>query len=94
MSLTIRPAQTDDLYATVSLLRSRDLPVDGFADLLRANPGHVLVAQLNGSLVGCAALDVHGEDALLRSVAVASGRWWPLLMVLPITLVPISGTSA
>lgn len=71
MSLTFRPARMDDLYAAVALLQSRDLPVAGFADLLRSAPRHVLVAELNGNLVGCAALDVHGEHALLRSVAVA-----------------------
>lgn len=31
--------------------------------------------------------------ALIPLVAVASGRWWPLLMVLPITLVPIAGKT-
>ena len=71
MSLAIRPAAVDDLHAIVSLLRSRDLPVDGFADLLRAAPERVLVAELNDVVVGSAALDVHGTHALLRSVAVA-----------------------
>ena len=72
MSLTFRTARPDDLYAAVGLLQSRDLPVDGFADLLRAQPANVRVAELNGTVVGCAALDVHGTSALLRSVAVAS----------------------
>lgn len=72
MSLQIRSATTDDLYSVVALLRSRDLPVEGFADVLRAHPEHVLLAELNGAIVGSAALDVHGNDALLRSVAVAS----------------------
>ena len=72
MSLNFRPARPDDLYAAVALLQSRDLPVDGFADLLRAQPANVHVAELNGTVVGCAALDVHGTHALLRSVAVAS----------------------
>jgi len=71
MSLQIRPASVDDLHAVVTLLRARELPTDGFADVLRASPGNVLVAELNDALVGCAALDVHGEHALLRSVAVA-----------------------
>lgn len=71
MSLVIRPATVDDLFALVALLRSHDLPVDGFADLLRAAPQHVLVAELNSVVVGSAALDVHGPHALLRSVAVA-----------------------
>lgn len=72
MSLQFRSATLDDLHTIVSLLRARDLPADGFADLLRAHPEHVLVAELNGAIVGSAALDVHGSDALLRSVAVAS----------------------
>lgn len=72
MSLHIRSATIEDLYAVVSLLRSHALPVEGFADLLRAHPEHVLLAELNGAIVGSAALDVHGNDALLRSVAVAS----------------------
>jgi len=72
MSLNFRTARPDDLYAAVALLQSRDLPVDGFADLLRAQPANVRVAELNGTVVGCAALDVHGSHALLRSVAVAS----------------------
>ena len=65
MSLQIRPASVDDLHAVVTLLRARELPTDGFADVLRASPGNVLVAELNDALVGCAALDVHGEHALL-----------------------------
>jgi len=71
MSLQIRPAVVEDLVATVSLLRSQNLPVDGFAELLRASPHHVLLAELNGAIVGSVALDVHGDAALLRSVAVA-----------------------
>ena len=71
MSLQIRHAVVEDLVATVSLLRGQNLPIDGFADLLRASPHHVLVAELNGAIVGSAALDVHGDAALLRSVAVA-----------------------
>ena len=71
MPLNIRSATVDDLYAAVALLQGRDLPTDGFADLLRAQPQHVLVAELNGAVVGSAALDVHGSVALLRSVAVA-----------------------
>jgi len=71
MSLQFRSATDHDLYAVVALLRSRELPVDGFADLLRTQPHHVLLAELNGAIVGSAALEVHDADALLRSVAVA-----------------------
>lgn len=71
MSLQFRPATVADLPAVVSLLQVRELPVDGFADLLRAHPHHVLLAELNGAIVGSAALDLFDTDALLRSVAVA-----------------------
>ncbi len=71
MSLQFRPATADDLSSVVALLRSRELPVLGFADLLRERPQHVLVATLNDAVVGCAAIEVHEPFALLRSVAVA-----------------------
>ena len=71
MSLQIRPATSEDLYAVVGLLQSRTLPVAGFADLLRAQPEHVRIAELNGLVVGSAALDVREGNGLLRSVAVA-----------------------
>ncbi len=71
MSLQIRPATSEDLYAVVGLLQSRKLPVAGFADLLRAQPEHVRIAELNGLVVGSAALDVRDGNGLLRSVAVA-----------------------
>lgn len=72
MSLTFRTASSDDLFAVVTLLRARSLPVDGVGDLLRGHPEHAVVAELNGAIVGSAALDVQGTDALLRSVAVAT----------------------
>lgn len=71
MALSFRSATADDLPAIVALLRARALPTAGFGDLLRANPAHVLVATLNDSVVGAAALDVHAPHALLRSVVVA-----------------------
>ena len=72
MPLQIRPATITDLHALVTLLLSQRLPVEGFADVLRSQPQHVLVAELNGAVVGSAAVDVHGDFGLLRSVAVAS----------------------
>lgn len=72
MSLTFRSATTDDLHAVVTLLRARSLPTDGVGDLMRAHPEHVVLAELNGAVVGTAALDVHAPHALLRSVAVAT----------------------
>ena len=71
MTLVIRPAVVDDLSAAVSLLRGQALPVDGFADIIRAHPEHVLLAEFNDAVVGSAAIERLGEVALLRSVAVA-----------------------
>ena len=72
MSIHIRSATPSDVFALVSLVRARELPSDGLADLVRAHPQHVLVAELSGILVGVCALDVQGSGALMRSVAVAS----------------------
>ena len=44
----------------------RDLPTAGVRECL----GHAVVARENGRLVGCAALEVYADGALLRSVAV------------------------
>lgn len=71
MSLQFRTATATDLPALVSLLQSRELPTDGVVELLRERPHHVVVAELNAVVVGSAALDVRGDWALLRSVAVA-----------------------
>ncbi len=72
MSIHVRSATSNDVYAVVSLVRARDLPSDGLAELVRAHPQHVLVAELSGIIVGVSALDVRGSCALMRSVAVAS----------------------
>ena len=72
MSIRVRAATPNDVYTIVSLVRARELPSDGLADLVRAHPQHVLLAELSGIVVGVGALDVQGSSALLRSVAVAS----------------------
>jgi amino-acid N-acetyltransferase len=71
MSLQFRRATVADLHAIVALLRSHSLPTDGVGDLVRAHADHIIVAELQGAIVGTAALDVTGAHALLRSVAVA-----------------------
>lgn len=71
MSLQFRRAAVSDLYDIIALLRSHKLPTDGIGDLVRAHPEYVIVAELHGTIVGTAALDVQGSHALLRSVAVA-----------------------
>lgn len=64
---TIRPAGASDFPAIVALLEDAALPTDGID-----GPGtDLLVAELDGRIVGLAGLERYGETALLRSVAVA-----------------------
>jgi amino-acid N-acetyltransferase len=65
-TITIEQAETSDLPALLALLADLNLPQDGFADHVE----RALVARSGGEVVGCAALEVYGRSALLRSVAV------------------------
>lgn len=64
-NLWIGPARPDERPAIEALLRDLALPLAGLADHLAST----LVARRRGALVGCAALELYGDDALLRSVA-------------------------
>jgi len=66
MPPTISPAAPTDLPAILDLLRASGLPLDGLAEHLATT----VTARENGRLVGCAAVELYGESALLRSVAV------------------------
>lgn len=71
----IRPATVADVAAIETLLRGADLPTEGLAAIVSRRADDVLVAELGGALIGAAALEVAGENALLRSVVVrADGR--------------------
>ncbi len=71
METTIELAQPTDLPEILALLNESDLPEAG----LRCSPGIlILTARDVDRLIGCAALEVYGEHALLRSVAVAADR--------------------
>lgn len=73
--VTIRAATLKDLTGIEALLRDASLPTDGVAALITRAPGDVVVAERNGTIVGTAAIEVAGDDALLRSVVVrAEGR--------------------
>lgn len=61
-------ATPEDLNAVLRLLESSDLPTAGVSDHLE----HFVVAFDDQKLIGCAGLEVHGRDGLLRSVTVAS----------------------
>jgi len=65
-SISIGKAKKEEAAAVMALLESCELPQDGLSDHLATT----LVARYSGNVVGCAALELYGEDALLRSVAV------------------------
>jgi amino-acid N-acetyltransferase len=63
-------AQAADWERLAALLEASALPPDG----LEPHLDSTLVARDPSGLVGCAALELYGSDALLRSVAVAPAR--------------------
>jgi amino-acid N-acetyltransferase len=67
----LRPATADHLDAIRSLLEDAGLPVEGAADQLEN--GFVVMQDEEG-LAGVAGIEIHGDYALLRSVAVAPSR--------------------
>jgi len=70
---SIRPSTVEDLPAIVKLLAESNLPTAGVAEMLASNASSFAVAETDGDgrrVVGVAGLEVCGENALLRSVAV------------------------
>ncbi len=69
----IEPPRADELRSLLWLLEAAGLPRQGFAEHL----DDALVAREHGRLLGCVELELYGEHALLRSLAVhprARGR--------------------
>ena len=66
---TIRSAMSGDLEAVESTLRDSDLPLDGLRDQFGEA---YAVAESDGQVIGVEGIEVHGEDGLLRSAAVAA----------------------
>jgi amino-acid N-acetyltransferase len=64
---TITPAAWDDGPAIAALLREAELPHQDFATHL----AHFLVARRGDEVVGAVGFELHGRDALLRSLVVA-----------------------
>ena len=62
----ISPANASDIDVVEALLEREHLPLAGLRDHLE----HLLVARAGHRIVGCAALEMYEEGALLRSVAV------------------------
>jgi amino-acid N-acetyltransferase len=69
-AVTIEPANHADTAAILTLLQRSDLPTAGLAD----HVANAVVARAHDAVIGCAALEMYGDDALLRSVAVESSQ--------------------
>jgi amino-acid N-acetyltransferase len=69
MDLLPEPARGFDLAPALELLQRCDLPEKGVAEAF----GHYFAVHDDGQLVALAGLEIHGEDGLLRSVAVDPG---------------------
>jgi amino-acid N-acetyltransferase len=65
-SVAIGPATLSDFDVVAALLEREGLPLAG----LQNHFDHTLVARDGARIVGCAALEVYQDGALLRSVAV------------------------
>ena len=59
-------ATPDELSQVTRLVAASHLPLDGLLD----QAGRILVIKDGGQIVGCVALEVYAEGALLRSLAV------------------------
>jgi len=69
VQVRIERASGADAPSIVALLSASGLPIDGLLDHLDT----AFVARRGQETVGCAALEVYSDGALLRSVAVAPG---------------------
>jgi N-acetylglutamate synthase-like GNAT family acetyltransferase len=67
MNVHITRASQNDGPSMLQLLRDSGLPIDGLVDHLNT----ALVARDGTDIVGCAAVEIYSDGALLRSVAVA-----------------------
>jgi len=66
MAIVIESARADDLDRVLDLLAQAKLPEAGLLD----HRDNLLVARIDHRLVGSAAVELYGDYALLRSVAV------------------------
>jgi amino-acid N-acetyltransferase len=66
MDVEIGTVRGDEVTAVLTLLAENNLPTEGLSDHLPTT----LVARHDGGVVGSAALELYGQSALLRSVAV------------------------
>ncbi len=67
MDFQAEPTRAQDLAGALELLRATGLPEKGVAERF----SHYRVVRDTGRVVGFGGLEIHGEDGLLRSLAVA-----------------------
>jgi N-acetylglutamate synthase-like GNAT family acetyltransferase len=67
--ITLRRAAASDWAAVAGLLEANELPLDG----AQAHLSNYVLAIADGEVIGSAGAELHGDVALLRSVAVAPG---------------------
>ncbi|MFQ5629007.1 MAG: arsenic resistance N-acetyltransferase ArsN2 [bacterium] len=65
-SIKIRSAKESDYVAIEKLLQSVDLPIEGVKEYLQ----HFIIMENDGKMIGVVGLEVYGNKALLRSLAV------------------------
>jgi N-acetylglutamate synthase-like GNAT family acetyltransferase len=70
-TISIESASANELHLIYALLEKNRLPTAGLAEHL--STALVARTQDQKALVGCAALEIYGTDALLRSVAIEPG---------------------
>lgn len=66
--VALQPLTPEHVPAVLALLQASGLPQEGFPEAVAAG----LTAWAGDELVGSAALEIHGQSGLLRSVAVAA----------------------
>ena len=67
---TVGPMQPAEWLEIAELLRINGLPLAGLVD----HGATAIAARMGRQVIGCAALELYGDAALLRSVAVASDQ--------------------
>ena len=69
ISHRVTPAVPGDLAEISGLVAANGLSAEGLGDFV----GTTLISRSRGKIIGCAALEIYGPAALLRSVAVDAG---------------------
>jgi amino-acid N-acetyltransferase len=67
--VSIEQAKPEDGPSILQLLSAAQLPVDGLTDHLDS----AVIARADSGVVGCAALEIYADGALLRSLVVDDG---------------------